>query len=174
MLAPHLVVGRSELTGRSLQFQRYQVLYVYPDTNYLQPAQRLLRNSPPSSCLFRPFQLVADAPDPQIMLYKDGALVEQYNEDRSYESLSGYIEDQAIPYARGEAIPAGTEAGSSSGSAEDAELDAGQMAALQLLKPATKRPNPEGKVIEADAAKFEEVKKAGPAFVEFFAPWCGQ
>jgi hypothetical protein len=99
------------------------------------------------------------------MLYKDGALVEQYNTDRSYESLSGYIEDNAIAYARGENIPVPLE---EEGQATD-DLLPGVVRAS-----ASGRPNPEGKVIAADDAKLEEIKRAGPAFVEFFAPWCSQ
>ena len=98
------------------------------------------------------------------MLYKDGKLVEQYNNDRSYESLTGYIEDQSIAYARGEPLPA-----------EQSETDTeGSDNAHKEAVRSVGRPNPEGKVIAADEARLEEIINAGPAFVEFFAPWCSQ
>lgn len=98
------------------------------------------------------------------MLYKDGALVEQYNNDRSYESLSGYIEDNAIAYARGDTVPAPVEG----------EGEGDDLIQETPRSETTARANPDGKIIEADEAKLAEVLRAGPAFVEFFAPWCSQ
>lgn len=98
------------------------------------------------------------------MLYKDGKLVEQYNNDRSYDSLTGYIEDQSIAYARGEPLPAETGEGDSEGGVDE------HKEVVRFVG----RPNPDGKVIAAEEGRLEEIIKAGPAFVEFFAPWCSQ
>lgn len=91
------------------------------------------------------------------MLYADGQLVGPYQDDRSFDSIADYIEDQAIPYARGGAI-------SSSSTGPSPEV------AQSVLG----RPNPEGKVIEVDEIGLATMESSGPVLVDFFAPWCSQ
>jgi hypothetical protein len=91
------------------------------------------------------------------MLYSDGQLIGPYSGDRAYAPLSAYIEEQAIPYARGGSVP-----GQSSSQSEE------------IISSVTGRPNPEGKVLEVDEAGLATIEGNGPVMIEYYAPWCGQ
>lgn len=80
--------------------------------------------------------------------------MDEFKEDRLYDFLSKWIDDQAVAYAR--TIVLGTED-------EDTTNNAPY-----------RRPNPDGKVVEVNEEQLKAYKEEGPVFVDFYAPWCGQ
>lgn len=86
--------------------------------------------------------------------FVDGKM-SMYTGDRSQSSLSKYIDEQAMLYARGQSL------------VKDA-TEASDVATGFSL------PNADGKVLEVDEKALELLKSNGNVLVEFFAPWCGQ
>lgn len=78
-----------------------------------------------------------------------------YTGDRSHASLSKYIDEQAMLYARGQLL------------AKDSTEESVVSSGFGL-------PNPDGKVLEVDEKELEVLKNNGDVLVEYFAPWCGQ
>jgi thiol-disulfide isomerase/thioredoxin len=92
--------------------------------------------------------------DPQLELYVDGKRIKEYNDDRNYDFLSKWINDEAVAYARTIVL----------GSGEDTTTESEPY----------RHPNPEGKVVEVDAKELQKFKDEGPVFIKFYAPWCTQ
>ncbi|GMK54554.1 hypothetical protein CspeluHIS016_0111400 [Cutaneotrichosporon spelunceum] len=91
---------------------------------------------------------------PSLMLYADGKVVDEFDDDRAYPILDKWIDTKSLAYARGEPMGANKN-----------ETEEQRPASLS-------RPNPKGKVIDVDEVGLKEIKAKGPVFVDFFAPWC--
>ncbi|KAL7419881.1 hypothetical protein Q5752_005797 [Cryptotrichosporon argae] len=96
---------------------------------------------------------------PQLVLYSDGQALPAYSGGRSYDELSGYIDEQSTLYAQGASLGAEP--------SEEAEERSPAVVSEDGL------PNPQGLVQEVDGHGLEAIKNAGPVLVEFYAPWCG-
>lgn len=85
-------------------------------------------------------------------LYKDGQFVEQYKAKRELDQLSSFLKKHAEPAA-----------------------DTPPPPSLAVAKPTVNTPilNPSGTVSTLDDKTFQATLNKGPAFVKFYAPWCG-
>lgn len=91
--------------------------------------------------------------DPQIKVWQDSELVSTYEGDRSHDDLSKFMDELSTNYARSLVLTAESVEETRSGGT----------------------PNPDGTVLELDPDSFHQIKDSGAtAFIEFFAPWCGQ
>ncbi|KIK54363.1 hypothetical protein GYMLUDRAFT_48733 [Collybiopsis luxurians FD-317 M1] len=87
---------------------------------------------------------------PQMNIYKDGEFVETFKGARELPRLTEFLKRHAPVTPTEEP--------------EDEETE--------LETPGT-NPNPTGSVIVLDDSNFDNVLSEGPAFVKFYAPWCG-
>jgi hypothetical protein len=88
----------------------------------------------------------------RIARYQDGKDIERYAGDRSYESLSNFIDTQSKRYIR---------------SLGDVSSDSTGQSVMSSVSGI----NSEGIAEEVNQTRFEELKSAGPVFVKFYAPW---
>lgn len=93
---------------------------------------------------------------PQINLYRNGEFVEQFKKGRDYDTVWAYITQHAEP---------------SVSKAQPID-DAVAAAPAAPTTPALDY-NSAGTVLVLDSASFEATRRQGPAFVKFYAPWCG-
>ncbi|KAF7331691.1 Protein disulfide isomerase [Mycena kentingensis (nom. inval.)] len=82
---------------------------------------------------------------PQINLYRDGEFVEKYKGSRDYEVLIEYLGKQS-PLAK---------------------------APVEPPAPKGSTLNPKGEVLALNPDTLPAIVKQGPAFIKFYAPWCG-
>ncbi|KAJ6595666.1 protein disulfide isomerase [Mycena vulgaris] len=81
---------------------------------------------------------------PQMNLYRDGEFVEKYKGNRDFDLLTDYL-------------------------AKNAQ----KPKALSPSPPATIPLNPKGEVSVLNPDNFHTTLEHGPAFIKFYAPWCG-
>lgn len=94
---------------------------------------------------------------PMIKLYADGKEVEIYSGDRTYQHLNQYIQEHSLNYTR--------EHGKKVAMASQVDITSPRHDG--------DAPNPSGEVLELDSESLRTLLKSGPAYVEFYAPWCG-
>jgi thiol-disulfide isomerase/thioredoxin len=87
---------------------------------------------------------------PQLNLYRDGEFVEKYKANRDYDLLTKYIDKHAPP--------------------PKAPSPPSPPAAPPVHAPAV---NSKGEVTVLDPDNFHAHLEQGPAFIKFYAPWCG-
>jgi thioredoxin domain-containing protein 5 len=101
---------------------------------------------------------------PQLNLYRDGEFVDTFSGTRDYDVLQDYIKKHAEPTlpSASMTIPVAVEAPTMTKPEE-------------VLHVQTSRAdvNPSGSVLPLGPSNFQEVIDQGPAFIKFFAPWCG-
>ncbi|KAJ7593435.1 protein disulfide isomerase [Mycena floridula] len=90
---------------------------------------------------------------PQLNLYLDGKFVEKYNGDRSQPELNTYLKRYATPTATTTTETTTT--------------------TTEVAARSTVTPNPDGTVLVLTGETFQSKIDEGPAFVKFYAPWCG-
>lgn len=85
---------------------------------------------------------------PQVTLFQDGKKIREYAGDRSHDDLAKFVDDAAAEYAK---------------------------SAVESAPPSPDAPhlNPDGSVLVLTPDSFEKAIAEGPAFVKFYAPWCG-
>ncbi|KAL5527020.1 hypothetical protein ACEPAG_5811 [Sanghuangporus baumii] len=88
---------------------------------------------------------------PQMNMYKNGEMTEQFKGAREWDNLVSFINKHAVHT-------------SSNPKPQDESL------AQEQQKPL---PNPEGMVKALDSTSFYSFLDEGPAFIKFYAPWCG-
>ncbi|CDO70352.1 hypothetical protein BN946_scf184613.g2 [Trametes cinnabarina] len=104
---------------------------------------------------------------PQMNLYRNGQFVEKYNQARTIELLTEYLNAHAEP--RNPPAPAVTTTAVAEVPTPTAvEKDE----ALEEAKPREDM-NPHGLVLSLDENTFQANVDKGGIFVKFFAPWCG-
>lgn len=85
--------------------------------------------------------------------WQDSEVVAAYEGDRSFNDLSAFVDNLSNNYARSLVL--------SPASAEEATYSGAT--------------NPDGEVLQLNPESFKKIKNSGDvAFIEFFAPWCGQ
>ncbi|KAF9236400.1 thioredoxin-like protein [Melanogaster broomeanus] len=99
---------------------------------------------------------------PQMNLYRNGGFLETYHADRAYDLLVNYLAAHAEP----KGIPA---------PAIDSIEEEALPTPVDHLVVQTPRAeaNPSGEVVSLDVQTFDSFLSQGPAFIKFFAPWCG-
>ncbi|KAH7888179.1 thioredoxin-like protein [Phlebopus sp. FC_14] len=105
---------------------------------------------------------------PQMNLYRNGDFLETFNKDREFEILVDYL------VAHAEATGTSTLAAIHTQEDEPASSPTPIPTTnpLHVQTPRTE-PNPAGEVVSLDVQNFDSFISQGPAFIKFFAPWCG-
>ncbi|KAF8554972.1 thioredoxin-like protein [Imleria badia] len=108
---------------------------------------------------------------PQMNLYRNGDFVETYSADREFhlllEFLSKYVEPAGTAANEVEPTPAPT-----STEPEPTPTPSPTADRLVVQTPRTDA-NPSGTVLALDVQTFDNFLAQGPAFIKFYAPWCG-
>ncbi|KAG0698012.1 thioredoxin-like protein [Suillus ampliporus] len=103
---------------------------------------------------------------PQMNLYRNGQFVETFDKDRDFDILVDFLLARAEPTA---------DSLSSSTTVEQEEIvvevtPADETLVIQMPRVES---NPSGEVISLTSETFDSFLAQTPAFVKFFAPWCG-
>ncbi|KAJ4471993.1 protein disulfide isomerase [Lentinula aciculospora] len=88
---------------------------------------------------------------PQMNLYNNGELVETFKGARDLERLSEFLKRHA----------------------PNSPLSTPPLPEISQEVTHDANPNPSGSVLVLDSSNFQSTIQEGPAFVKFFAPWCG-
>ncbi|KIJ19745.1 hypothetical protein PAXINDRAFT_165999 [Paxillus involutus ATCC 200175] len=106
---------------------------------------------------------------PQMNLYRNGEFLDTYNANREFDLL--------VDYLAARAEPEGTPAPAVDSIEEEAILTPlpTQIPTVDHLVIQSPRAeaNPSGEVVSLDVQTFDSFLAQGPAFIKFFAPWCG-
>jgi thioredoxin domain-containing protein 5 len=104
---------------------------------------------------------------PQLQLYRDGELVEQYKQAREFDRIKDWLLQHAPS-------PVASETETPQDDETTTEAPAPTSVPVPLrVQTSREAANPSGSVISLDAKTFPDMLSHGPVFVKFFAPWCG-
>ncbi|KAG8218223.1 thioredoxin-like protein [Butyriboletus roseoflavus] len=124
---------------------------------------------------------------PQMNLYRNGEFVESYESDREFHFLVEYLDAHADSQVvleeegSGEDVPAPVPV-STEQEAAPTPTPTPTPTSTSTPSPTAERlvvqtprtgANPAGTVVSLDVQTFDNFLARGPAFVKFFAPWCG-
>ncbi|KAI6119926.1 thioredoxin-like protein [Pisolithus croceorrhizus] len=107
---------------------------------------------------------------PQMNLYRNGEFVDKFSKNREFDLLVDYLSKHAEP--TGVAIPDVAAEEEVFSTVPPPEPTTAIEQPLHVQVPSVD-PNPTGVVVELTTESFDSFLSQGPAFVKFFAPWCG-
>lgn len=107
---------------------------------------------------------------PQMNLYHNGEFVDTFTKNRQFDLLVDYLGQHAVP--TGVAVSDSTVEEKVFATAPPPEPTPVVDEPLRVQAPRVD-PNPAGEVVKLTTETFDSFLSQGPAFVKFFAPWCG-
>lgn len=111
---------------------------------------------------------------PQMNIYKNGEFVDQFKGAREWELLTVFIENHAEKTSAPELSPSTSYSQPETVEAVEASTKETEAPAPPIENvPDLKVPNTNGQVVALDSTTFPVALSEGPAFVKFYAPWCG-
>ncbi|KAG6374901.1 thioredoxin-like protein [Boletus reticuloceps] len=112
---------------------------------------------------------------PQMNLYRDGEFVETYNTDREFHFLIEFLQERAEPQgtSQKEDVPTSAEQAATPTPTPSPSPSPSPTADRLVVQTPRTNPNPSGTVVSLNVQTFDHFLAQGPAFIKFFAPWCG-
>ncbi|KAL4075556.1 thioredoxin-like protein [Scleroderma citrinum] len=108
---------------------------------------------------------------PQMNLYRNGDFTDTFNANREFDLLVDYLVKHAEPTE----TPAQDVIVEEEKPLVEPTPDPTPMPSSEPVLPQVMRaePNPAGEVVSLTEQTFDRFLSEGPAFIKFFAPWCG-
>ncbi|KAF8451098.1 thioredoxin-like protein [Boletus edulis BED1] len=110
---------------------------------------------------------------PQMNLYRDGEFVETFNTDREFHLLIEFLQERAEPQGTSQKEDVPTPAEQAATATATPSPSPSPTADRLVVQTPRTNANPSGTVVSLNVQTFDHFLAQGPAFIKFFAPWCG-